>query len=201
MGGRGSGRRCRYAKRSTTDDHNALDVRRLQRDGVLKPGYSCNWAWYRGGREIASIGIRSSSESVILSYQSKAEDGEWQDMEYPIPLEWTNCNYGGQRAWFRCPAAGCGRRVAILYSGKVFACRHCYNLAYESQRESESDLFARRADKIRRMLGWQPGILNPNGWKPKGMRWQTFEALRAQHDAMVNVALEGISRKFGLFDR
>jgi hypothetical protein len=29
-------------------------------------------------------------------------------------------------AAFICPAAGCGRRVAILYGGGNFACRHCY---------------------------------------------------------------------------
>ena len=34
--------------------------------------------------------------------------------------------------------AGCGRRVAILHAGKVFACRQCRNLVYGSQRESES---------------------------------------------------------------
>lgn len=201
MGGRGSGRHWRYATRSTTGEYNSLDVRKLQRDGVLKPGYSCNWAWYRSGKEISSIGVRSTSSSVILSYRSKAGDVDWQDMEYPVPIEWTSCNFGGQRAWFRCPAVGCGRRVAILYSGKVFACRHCYNLAYESQRESAADLFARKADKIRRRLGWQPGILNPNGWKPKGMHWRTFETLRVQHDTMVNVALEGFARKLRLFER
>jgi hypothetical protein len=31
--------------------------------------------------------------------------------------------------------AGCGQRVAILYGGDIFACRHCYQLAYPSARE------------------------------------------------------------------
>jgi hypothetical protein len=139
--------------------------------------------------------------SIILSYRSKTGGGEWKDVEYPVAIEWTNCHYGGQRAWFRCPVADCGKRVAILYSGKVFACRHCYNLAYESQRESETDRVARQADKIRRRLGWKPGILNANGWKPKGMHWQTFEKLRTDYDVIVRVALEGLARKIGLIGR
>lgn len=199
MGGRGSGRHWRYGTRETTDDYRVLDVRRLQRDGMLRPGYFCQWSWSRNGREISSIGIKSTSDSVILSYRTKTGEGEWQNMEYPVTVEWTTCHYGGQRAWFRCPAAGCGQRVAVLYSGKVFACRHCRNLGYQSQRESTADRIARKAGKIRKKLGWQPGILNANGGKPKGMRWQTFVKLQSEHDALVSIALCGIAEKLGEF--
>jgi hypothetical protein len=201
MGGQGSGRHWRYGTKTTTNDHNSLDVRKLQRDGVLIPGYSCTWSWFRNGQEISSIGIRSTSGSIILSYRVKTGEGEWQDLKYPVTVEWTDCHYGGQRAWFRCPAVGCGRRVAVLYSGRAFACRNCHNLAYESQRECEHDRVARKADKIRKKLGWQAGILNANGWKPKGMHLQTFEKLRTEHDALVNIALHGIAEKLGLFKR
>jgi hypothetical protein len=50
-------------------------------------------------------------------------------MEYPVRLEWTGCNLGGRRAWFLCPAQGYGRRVAILFRGSIFACRHCHKTA------------------------------------------------------------------------
>jgi hypothetical protein len=54
-----------------------------------------------------------------------------------VPLSWTACNLGGQRPWFFCPGAGCGRRVVILYApGCYFLCRPCYDLSYESQREN-----------------------------------------------------------------
>ena len=46
-------------------------------------------------------------------------------------------------AAFICPAAGCGRRVAILYRGGIFACRHCYRLAYASSREDAGGLWPR----------------------------------------------------------
>jgi hypothetical protein len=201
MGGRGSGRHWRYGTKETTDNRHALDVRKLQRSGVLRPGYSCQWSWSVNKKEVACINLRSTSESVIFLYRCRTGGGDWQDMQYPVPVEWTTCHFGGQRAWFRCPVVGCVRRVAILYSGVVFACRHCYHLVYGSQREDLPDRVARRADKIRKKLGWEPGILNHNGWKPKGMHWQTFEKLRTQHDAIVNVALQGIARKLRLFER
>ncbi|SDY53906.1 hypothetical protein SAMN05444340_11022 [Citreimonas salinaria] len=103
-------------------------------------------------------------------------------MRYAVTLDTTRCNLGGARRWFLCPARGCGRRVAVLYGGKVFACRHCYGLAYPSQSESASDRAARRADRIRERLGWEPGILNGYGGKPKGMHWRTFERLVTEHD-------------------
>ena len=118
-------------------------------------------------------------------------------------LDWTPCNLGGQRPWFRCPARGCGRRVAILYGGAIFACRHCYRLAYPSQRETADDRAARRADSIRERLGWEPGILNGPGLKPKGMHWRTFKRLKAEHDAFVAESLAGmmteIERRLGRF--
>nr|VFK12706.1 MAG: hypothetical protein BECKLPF1236B_GA0070989_103931 [Candidatus Kentron sp. LPFa] len=88
--------------------------------------------------------------------------------------------------------------MAILYGGGIFACRHCYQLAYPSQRETGYDRMARQADRIRDKLGWEPGILNGNGWKPKGMHWNTFERLTAQHDAFVQVSLAGMAAKLNL---
>lgn len=37
-------------------------------------------------------------------------------------------------------------------------------------------------DKIREKLNWEPGFLNGNGCKPKGMHWKTFEHLQKEHD-------------------
>lgn len=64
---------------------------------------------------------------------------------------------------------GCERRVALLYGGAMFACRHCQQRAYQSQQESREDLEARRPNKLRTRLGWKAGIFNPAGGKPKGV--------------------------------
>lgn len=196
MGGIGSGRRQQSGKR-TTDDCRALDVRHIQRDGLLAVGSSFISNWMRNGKTVASISVRTETDRVILDYRHQRSGGEWQQQNYPVRLEWTPCNYGGRRAWFLCPANDCGRRVAKLYLGGagIFACRHCYHLAYASQREAAPDLAARRADTLRARLGWPAGILNGNGGKPKGMRWRTFERLTRLHDEVVGVSLAGMMNR------
>jgi len=69
---------------------------------------------------------------------------------------------------------------------------------YPSQRESYGDRVVRKADRISDNLGREPGILNGNGWKPKGMHWNTFERLTAQHDAFVQISLGGITARLNL---
>ncbi len=191
MGGSGSGRGYQGGK-ATTNDMRTLDVRRLQRDGLLTPGRAFGWQWTRNGEDVASIQMRTEVDRVMLSYRSRNNGGEWQPMEYPVYLEWTPCHLGGRRAWFRCPVSGCGRHVAILYGGTIFACRHCYRLAYASQREAEDDRARRQAEKIRRRLGWPAGIPNPDRGKPKGMHWRTFERLTAAHEACAEASLAGV---------
>ena len=200
MGGRGSGRRSQSGK-DATDDYRALDVRRWQRDGYLTPGRAFSWQWTRNGEAVASIQVHTESDRVILSYRQRGGGNQWKDERYPVRLSWSPCTYGGQRAWFLCPAAGCGQRVAILYGGGIFACRHCYRLAYPSQRESPDDRALRRADRIRARLGWEPGILNGDGCKPKWMRWRTFQRLSAEHEAYVGASLAGVAQRLGILKK
>jgi hypothetical protein len=198
MGGFGSGRRA--GKRST-DSMHPLDIRRIQRDGLLIPGRAFSWQWTVCGKEVASIQLRTEVDRVILNYRNRSNGGEWEAMEYPVLLEWTNCSLGGHRPWFLCPAQGCGRRVAVIFGGSIFACRHCHKLAYECQREADDDRALRRAGTIRRRLGWQAGIANPTGDKPKGMHWQTFWRLKAEHDAFANASWAGMAERLGLLSR
>jgi len=183
--------------KSTTEYYRRLDVRALHKAGLLAAGHGGIWNWYSRGTLRASIHVQAEEGRVILSYQA-TENGERRDFDYSAFLSWTPCQYGGERPWFLCPARGCGRRVAILYGGAVFACRHCYRLAYESQRKRDYDRMAGRADNIRRRLGWPVGILNetPRS-KPKGMHWRTFKKLAAEHDALVVASLEGMSEHLG----
>lgn len=200
MGGMGSGRRY-GSEKSTTEDYRQLDVRRLQRDGLLTPGQNFGWNWLRNGETVASIQIRTEAERLILNYQNRSHGGEWQRMEYSVYLEWTGCALGGRRVWFQCPGQRCGRRVAILYGGGVFACRHCHDLAYESQREASDYRAIRRADTIRARLGWHPGIAFPIGDKPKGMHWRTYWRLRKEYNAFVQSSLTGAAERLGLLDQ
>ena len=82
--------------------------------------------------------------------------------------------------------------VAILCGGAIFACRHCYRLAYPSQREKPGVRDIRRADRIRNKLGWEPGITNGGDCgKPKGMHWRTYERLCSELDALSDRAMVG----------
>ena len=60
-----------------------------------------------------------------------------------ISITTTPCHYGGVRHWFLCPAVVdgvlCEDRVGVLYlppAAKVFGCRCCYGLTYESCQQS-----------------------------------------------------------------
>jgi hypothetical protein len=51
--------------------------------------------------------------------------------------------------------------------------------------------------RLRARLGWEPGILNGGGEKPKWMRWRTFERLAAQHDQLVRRSMQAMILKLG----
>lgn len=198
MGGRGSGRRSHFGAGACTDELRQLDIRRWQRERLLAPGQRFTWQWLRNDQEIAAIDVRTEPGRVVLTYRHSRRGSEWVSEAYPVRLDYTRCNYGGDRAWFRCPARGCGRRVAILYGGAIFACRRCHDLSYRSQRESESDRTARRIDRIRAQLGWKAGFLNGNGHKPPKMHWKTYWALEGKHEVLVREALVQIAQDLNL---
>jgi hypothetical protein len=179
MGGLGSGNRYRFSKKTTTEECHSLDIRDLYRKGLLKPGTCFRSSWSRAGKGVASIRGFVYQDQVVLSYRHRSGlGGEWEDVKEPVPLEWTVCNFGGERPWFVCPGVACGRRVAVLYGpGKYFLCRHCYDLSYQSQREDKKDRALRRAQKISMRLGGSANVLEPLPERPKGMPLDTYMRL------------------------
>lgn len=179
----------------------SIDIRCWHRDGLLTPNRSFVWRWTCNDETVGSIQIRTEPGRLIPTYRHRSGGEDWKDKSYPVQLDWTPCHFGGERPCFLCPAMGCGRRVAILYGGNVFACRHCYQLAYPSQREAADVRAARRADRIREKLGWDPDIVNDTSWKPKGMHWRTFERLTVEHDAFIAESLAGIALRLGMSEK
>ena len=115
------------------------------------------------------------------------------------PSPWTACRFGGERPWFVCSVASngvyCGRRVTKLYgAGRLFACRHCYRLAYASQQESAHQRGLGKSQKIRMRLGGSPNMLEAFPDKPKGMHWRTYERWRSVHDAAGGRSTVGLMR-------
>jgi len=113
-------------------------------DGGVRWG-GCNWS--RNGEQTGSIGFTVSTlegdEYVRFQYtQTDRNTNEKTELDYKARIESTPCHFGGRRWWFICPLVvngrACNARVGVLYlgNGKYFGCRHCYNLTYESSKES-----------------------------------------------------------------
>lgn len=194
MGGRGSGRRSSYCGKPETNDSMPLDIRKLARAGVLMPGLSFSWQWLVNDRQVAGISIRVDfNQGMVLSYRMKSTG---EVVEQRVHTQTSPCHLGGQRYWFTCPR--CGQRVAVLYApGRNFACRQCGGLGYATQKEGAGDRASTKADKLRKRMGWEAGILNGDGGKPKGMHWKTYQQLKSRHDVLVQVSFLDIGRKLG----
>lgn len=175
MGGFGSGTYLRWSSKATTGESKAFDIRALKKWGALKAGYAGSYSWSRGNEPIGDIRYRVGHSEITLNYRVRMYEEDWETVEQYIPLTSTGCNYGGQRPWFICH---CGKRVAILYAGgKYFRCRHCYDLAYNSQQEALYDRMVRKCRKIRERLRADEDLDYPIWRKPKGMHQTTFDKL------------------------
>ena len=195
MGGSGSGHWYRYSAKDTVDGLHSLDINWLNRNGYLTPGRWSPICWKRGEEQTGSIGLRAEQSCLTLDYRWQRYGQEWENVKEPVYLTWTSCHYGGSRPWFICPAISCGRRVGKLYSaGKYFLCRHCYDLAYESQREDLKSRLLRKTQNIRRRLGGSASLMEPFPWKPKGMHWKTYFRLR-------HIAEDAEDRQWAILDR
>lgn len=151
-----------------------LDVRKLHREGWLRPGLSFSLNWSMGGNPVGSISIFTSSDSIRLMYGTK--DGE--QVDELVDLDRTPCNYGGTRTWFLCPR--CGRRVGVLFGGRRFWCRHCHGIAYAVENEDKLSRVLRRSNKLRERVQARAGTAYPVTFKPKGMHQRTFDRIRWQ---------------------
>ncbi len=166
------------------------------------------------GEVVDSLGYSYDGEAITLKYtvtnHSYLGENEKEDYEYRVPIEWTEQNFGGKRPWFNCPAKGCGKRVAKLYKpprGKVFACRHCHDLSYESQGKSNStqyEMIDRWEKKCKRILEKLDADTAPNilglpihPEKPKGMHEEKYRELMLEYDRYYYKALNGLERWIG----
>jgi hypothetical protein len=169
------------------------------RSGQIRSQRSCIWGRPASGsrRSISSpIDVEAGHHSVTLKYRIRSYGEDWSDVEQRVAIAWTPCRFGGARPWFVCSVQSngvyCGRRVTKLYGvGRLFACRHCYRLAYTSQQESARDRGLWKAQKIRIRLGGSAIMLDfPD--KPKGMHWRTYDRLCRVHDAAEERSIIGL---------
>lgn len=129
-----------YSKKNTADSYKSISMKFLKQHGQLVGYCPGGISWSRGGEKTGSVSyyvdiMRPGTEHIGFKYTTTIRDtGEKIDRDYKVRLTPTKCNYGGKRWWFICNY--CQRRVGVLYIGdSEFACRHCYNLTYESRNE------------------------------------------------------------------
>ena len=198
MGGRGSGRSSSYGGKTETKDSMPLDIRKITRTGLLRVGRRFNWQWLVNDHPVAGINMRVDFRlHIVLSWRVRSTG---EVVEQLVQTQTTPCHLGGQRYWFTCYR--CSKRVAVLYApGQYFACRQCGGLVYATQKQGIADRATTHAEKLRERLGWEPGILNYDGGKPKGMHWNTYHRLKGRHDALVQVSLYDIDCKLDFLNK
>ena len=135
-----------YSKKNTVDSYKSISMKFLKQHGQLVGYCPGGISWSRGGEKTGSVSyyvdiMKPGAEHIRFKYTTTIRDtGEKIDRDYKVRLTPTKCNYGGQRWWFICNY--CQRRVGVLYIGDSdFACRHCYNLTYESRNENRKGFF------------------------------------------------------------
>ena len=151
----------------------------------------------------SAYGPTQGSIRVLLRH-GRAELSYRKDgTHYRCMIDFTStpCHFGGERSWFQCPTSGCFRRAAKLYLGaRGFACRTCYDLAYQSQCYGQDDRYVAQAAKIRRALGGPEGILDDFPDRPKGMHWRTYERFYRRCEAYERPVFATMKRLLALLD-
>jgi hypothetical protein len=149
MGGYGSGRPS--SNRDTVDNTRCIDIRFMRQMGWLQAGMAGTLRWNCNGQPSGDIGYRMTEHSINLNYRYRINGGDWQSVAQTINLETTPCHYGGLRYWFTCPR--CDRRCALLCGAeRLFYCRQCYNLPYQTQLEGPHGRACMKRNKLEKKL-------------------------------------------------
>lgn len=132
--------------------------------------------------------LKASDDPKQVTIDGKLSNG--QTFEQVVSVTATPCTYGGKRYWFSCPK--CAARSAVLYYRNGYSCRKCTGLGYKTQLQRPLDRAVKRAETIRKALGWPAGIANGHGAKPRGMWSSTFKTLVYEHDKAAKEIMQHI---------
>lgn len=160
MGGIGSGSWVRQNAKQPADELCALDVNKMVRSNLLRPGTVGTITWAVNGNAIERVSFRVRSDGfgdliLWVEYRWKGNT-----MTSPgIHLESTVPHFSGVRWYFSCPMSSkrgkCERRAAKLYlHNGQFGCRHCHDLTYLSCQQSHQ--LGRLSDRLEKLVGLPP---------------------------------------------
>lgn len=159
-------------------DVPSLDVRRLSREGWLRPGLKGEWVWRgRRVRGNGEISLYAFPTALRVSYRIRGDTG-FTPVSQTIPLDCSVNHHGGKRVWFRCPC--CTKRIAIVYmTGHGFRCRTCSALVYRSQYPSHGHSYG-RAHRV-----FHSGLYNQHVNPEEVRKWyRHLEKFAALHRAI-----------------
>ena len=172
-----------------------LNLRTLFRRSAIWPGcnVSSGWQWTDDdGEQVGSVGFRATlgddSGTLTLDY-STGRDGERRNITCPVSLVTLPRHYGGRIWYFVCPYTG--RRARKLYKWAPID-YFCHREAikpkptYACQRVGGGDRINAQRWALRRKLGDDFSTLFDELWKPKRMRWRTFNRYAARDAELAN---------------
>lgn len=173
-----------------------LDLNRLTRNGVIRPGarsgprrigwYSTYW-----DKELAS--------ALITADMSGAQEGWFRlegDFNERIILVARPRHFGGRQWYFMCPAMN--RPVSVLWrppGARQFCSRQAWGrqVAYRSQFNDWTNRAHLGKARVKAQL---IADLDPDEWdlppKPKWMRWRTYNRHVGRYDAYEDILDRGI---------
>ena len=197
MGGPGSGR-YDYATTPTVGECRMMDMDDMKEvtehpntAGELYWGEpeadDRNWLKWRT-EGLRKIGGEERAKMIRLVYTTTHYPSEESSqVNYTVPIDYTEPNYGGVRPWFVCPECDTRRRKLYLpprRGASRYLCRECYDLGYHTSRTSgddvkQAELRYRRTFAKADAEGRRPHPNNASHFpdKPKGMHWDTFDSL------------------------
>ena len=145
--------RQRWTTRLTVEECYAVEIGNLVRAGAFEAerGVTCSYVWNDGlGNPISSIKFRAFPDNtgalaIHFYHRVPATLSTPARIQHQIAqITTTACHFGGTRHWFLCSLIRdgypCKRRVRILYSTpreKLFGCRKCHDLTYESTQQHD----------------------------------------------------------------
>jgi len=113
------------------------------------PEYTEDEAICRNARRDESVTVRLRcfrTEAVLRYRWRNSVSREETESQCLVGVELAR----GGRAYLRCPGYNCGRRVRHLYFLEgLFLCRHCHNLAYQSQAKRRIPMRQLRREWVR----------------------------------------------------
>lgn len=175
---------CYTSKKVTHEELLRVDIRFLKKQGYLANKnqiITTTLSWTNNFDMVTgTVGLQVQDEYLMLKYTNTGSDGNKDDIEEKVIISKQPCHYGGFRKYLRCP--GCRRRVVVLYGGKYFRCRHCYDFCYSSQLERPAFRLSRKAKKLADKIAGEDKDYYGFPWRQTYKHRKKYKRQRQEHD-------------------